>query len=173
MTGIYIPISMLLAGTLPMQAGPRSNTSPLLCESYVRGGVYKTLGIIKSLNLVRGGGNMGFDTHGVSLTVKLTVSIADLTRVVAAPIVSNNSYLLPGYDLGADSSIDEYLSVLTGVSIYEQVFPMPALERRLNASIANLSSFYTLNTIGSALGRNNILGKIMKFTKFSSPVFVN
>ena len=151
MTGIYVPLAMGLAGTLPLQTGPRSSTSPLLCEAYVRGGAYKTLAIISSLSIKRGGGNLGFDTHGTALTMSMEIGIKDLSKVVTAPIVNNNSYLLPGYDLGADSSMNDYLSVIAGVSIYDQIFPFPSIRRQMNATLHNFSHVWNPSNIQNAL----------------------
>lgn len=160
MTGIYVPLAMALAGTLPLQTGPRSSTSPLLCEAYVRGGIYKTLAIISSLNIKRGGGNLGFDTHGTALNMTIELGIKDLSKVVTAPIVHNNSYLLPGYDLGSDSSINEYLSVIAGVSIYDQIFPFPSIRRQMNATLHNFSHVWNPSYIQNKL-LNSTVGRML------------
>ena len=165
LTNIYIPIAMLLAGTLPLMVGQRANSSPLLCEAYLRGGIHKSLGIISSLSITRGGGNYGFDPSGNALRIKVTFSIKDLQPAISAPIVSSGGYLIRGMDLGNDSAVSEYLTVLAGVSIYDQIYPMPHMKRQVSSLVKDIQAKFSINYGVAALTEASGI------TKFIMPKF--
>ncbi|SAK59314.1 hypothetical protein AWB81_01824 [Caballeronia arationis] len=83
---LYLPLAMLLAGALPLATGPQSYTSPFLCELYDRGRRQVRLGIIDSLQVTRGVGNLGFDDQGNAMGSDVTFSVLDLSNLIYLPI---------------------------------------------------------------------------------------
>lgn len=88
---IHIPLAMLLAGALPLSTGKQSYTSPFILELYDRGRCQTRLGIIDSLSITRGTGNLGFNNDGQAMSVEVTFSIIDLSSIMHMPITEGFS----------------------------------------------------------------------------------
>jgi hypothetical protein len=104
---LYLPLAMLLAGALPLATGPQSYTSPFICELYDRGRRQVRLGIIDSLQITRGTGNLGFDEQGNAMGIDVSFSVLDLSNLIYLPIsqglTQSASQQLGelGFDIGA------------------------------------------------------------------------
>jgi hypothetical protein len=83
---LYIPVAMLVAGTLPLATGQQSYTSPFICELYDRGRCQIRLGMIDSLQITRGTSNLPFDREGNALAIDVTFTVLDLSNLVYLPI---------------------------------------------------------------------------------------
>lgn len=102
---LYIPLCMLLAGALPLSTGTHSYTSPFLCELFCKGRTQIRLGIIDSLSVTRGTGNLGWTADGEPLGIDVSFSVMDLSSVIHMPIVTSLSWAAKGL-LGAGAAID-------------------------------------------------------------------
>ena len=87
--GIDVPLAMILAAALPLSTGRQSYTSPFLCEIYDRGRCQTRLGIIESLSITRGTGNVGFMPDGTAMGIDVNFTVADLSSVMHMPITSS------------------------------------------------------------------------------------
>ena len=85
-TDVYIPLIMILAGTLPLSTGRNSYTSPFLVEIYRKGRSQVRLGIIESVNITRGTGNAGWSVDELPLGVDVSFSITDLSQIIHLPL---------------------------------------------------------------------------------------
>lgn len=88
---LYIPLSMLLAAALPISTGKQSYTSPFLCELYSQGRTQVRLGMIDSLTITRGTGNLGWTDQGEPLGIDVSFSVIDLSTVLHMPITAGFS----------------------------------------------------------------------------------
>ena len=86
MQNLFIPLSMLLAGALPLSTGSRSYTSPFLVEAYCRGRAAIPMGMIDNINITRGTGNLGWSQEGDFLGIDISFSIVDLSSILHMPI---------------------------------------------------------------------------------------
>lgn len=86
---IIVPLTMILAGALPLSTGKQSYTSPFLVELYSKGRNQIRLGIIDSLSITRGTGNIGWTPDGEPLGIDISFSIVDLSSVLHMPISAN------------------------------------------------------------------------------------
>ncbi|QVD49072.1 hypothetical protein LUCX_2 [Xanthomonas phage vB_XciM_LucasX] len=141
MMNLYIPLSMLLAGALPLSTGKRSYTAPFICEAYCRGRHAIRLGMIDQMSITRGVGNMGWSQQGDALGIDVTFSIVDMSSIMHLPIQTNfgatdkaiqaaadvlnvsefASYFQKGtYD--DDNSFTDYLAVLGSLSWQDMVY---------------------------------------------------
>lgn len=120
---LYIPLSMLLAAALPISTGKQSHTSPFLCELYDRGRNQIRLGMIDSLSITRGVGNMGWTPEGKPLGIDVTFSVKDLSTVMHAPITTHASLLNPVANImDDDSAFKDYLATLSSLTMGEQIY---------------------------------------------------
>lgn len=90
---LYLPLAMLLAGSLPLATGKQSYTSPFLCEAYCRGRIAIRLGMITQLSITRGAGNIGWTEDGAPLGIDVSFSITDMSSVMYMPVAANFSTL--------------------------------------------------------------------------------
>lgn len=91
-TDLFIPLSMLLAGSLPISTGKQSYTSPFLCEVYDKGRTQTRLGMIQNLQISRGEGNLGWTRDMKPLGINVSFSVMDLSSIMHMPITA-------GFDL--------------------------------------------------------------------------
>ena len=89
---LFIPLSMLLAGSLPISAGKQAYTSPFLCEVYDKGRTQTRLGMISNLQVSRGEGNLGWTRDMKPLGINISFSVMDLSSIMHMPITA-------GFDL--------------------------------------------------------------------------
>ncbi len=145
MRNLFLPLSMLLAGALPLSTGRHSYTSPFLCEAYCRGRAAIRLGMIESLSITRGVGNLGWNQEDQPLGIDVRVSIVDMSSIVHMPIASffnavegaiTQAGAAVGGTTGAiiasaltksawdeDNSFTDYLAVLGSLSFQDFVYP--------------------------------------------------
>ncbi|MBE0438351.1 MAG: hypothetical protein IBX57_01095 [Gammaproteobacteria bacterium] len=86
---LIVPLSMLLAGALPLSTGKQSYTSPFLVELYSKGRNQTRLGMIDSLSITRGTGNLGWTRNHEPLGIDVSFSVIDLSTILHMPISSN------------------------------------------------------------------------------------
>jgi hypothetical protein len=89
---MHFPLACLLAGVLPLSAGKQSYVSPFLCELYDQGRVLTRLGIIDSMTITRGVGNLGFNNNGKSLGIRVDFSVLDLSSIIHMPLSQGFSW---------------------------------------------------------------------------------
>ena len=87
---LYVPLAMLLAGSLPLSTGKQSYTSPFICELYAQGKNQIRLGMIESLSITRGSGNIGWTPEGEPLGIDVSFSVVDLSTIMHVPIHTGN-----------------------------------------------------------------------------------
>jgi hypothetical protein len=124
MQNIYIPLCMLLAGSLPLSTGKQSYTSPYLCQIFDRGRCQIRLGMIESLSITRGTTNTPFNLSGAPLGVDVSFSVVDLSSLMHMPI-SNGTIGDHKMTLDEDNILSDYLAVLANQSIDTQIYSMP------------------------------------------------
>ena len=114
---LYIPLACIMSGMLPLETGPRSNTSPFLCSMFVRGRQKINLGMITSLSITRGTSNLPFNKQRRPLAIDVTFSVTDFSELISAPMPSNmldTSSVI--YD--DESGLSRYIQALCGRDLY-------------------------------------------------------
>ena len=119
---LFVPFAMIAAGAWPRSTGRQSYTSPFLCQIYDQGRVQVPLGMITEFTVSRGVGNIGFTTDGAPLSMDISFTVKDLSRVLHMPLVAGRLYNEPTM-IDEDSTITNYLATIAGMSIYSQIYP--------------------------------------------------
>lgn len=86
MVNLLIPMCGLLCMALPISTGAQSWSSPFILELFNKGRTRIRTGIVDSISVQRGVGDVGWTPDGKFLGVDVTLSIIDLSQVVHMPI---------------------------------------------------------------------------------------
>jgi hypothetical protein len=132
---LYVPMSMILAGALPKSAGKHAYDSPFLVEIYDKGRQQVRLGIIDSLQITRGVGNLGWTQNQEPLGIDITFTVLDLSSVLHMPLNAS-----PGI-LDENSAYSDYLAVLGSLSLADQLYVGSRLRLSLSRKMAEWNSW--------------------------------
>lgn len=107
LVNLHVPLCMLLAAALPISTGKQSYTSPFLVELYDQGRCQTRLGMIDSLSITRGTGNVGFNSDNHVMAIDVSFSIVDMSSVLHMPIAEGFSMTkaLTGAAAGAIATV--------------------------------------------------------------------
>lgn len=175
---IHIPLCMLLAAALPISTGKQSYTSPFICEIYDKGRCQIRLGIVDSLSITRGTGNLGFTNEGHVMAVDVSFSVLDLSSVMHMPISQgiNMAATLVGATAGAaaggllgaglgaaavtlaaptfddDTVYSDYMALLGGMGLADQIYSWRKYKLNLTRQMTNWNSWFSSSHFASWLG---------------------
>lgn len=131
---IYLPLSMILAGSLPRSTGNSSYTSPFVCQLFDRGRTNIQLGIVDNVSITRGTANLPFSRNGHANAIDIDLSIANLDEIISVDVNSNGviSKLTDALNPNlTDTPMTSYLNTITGVDVYTQIYRIPMLRLKL------------------------------------------
>ncbi|BDH16680.1 MAG: hypothetical protein [Bacteriophage sp.] len=149
---LYTVVACLLAGACPLSTGTQSYTSPFVCEAYSRGVCAIRYGMITSLSITHGAGNLGFNKDRQPLGFDISFEVADLSSVMHAPISNGMSPVNIFKRVFDDDNIfNDYLSTITGLSLDDMVNPKRKLAIRLATQMKNVQSWWAPEHIASRL----------------------
>jgi hypothetical protein len=175
LTNLHIPLAMLLAGALPLSTGKQSYTSPFLVELYDKGRCQTRLGMIDSLTITRGTGNLGFNSEGHAMAIDVTFSVIDMSSILHMPISQGFSLTQTltaaavgglaaggaGAAAGAavangifdeDTVFTDYMAVLSGMGLADQIYSFRKLKLNMTRSMANWNSWFSASHFASFAG---------------------
>lgn len=148
---LYLPLCCLLAGALPLATGKQSHTSPFLCELYDRGRRTTRLGIIDSVTITRGTSNLSFNNDDHPMAIDVSFTVADLSSVVAMPILPGFS-IVPGVGLfDPDNTYTDYMMTLSSMNLRDMNDRMPILEYQWARAKADYRSYGSAAKVGQDL----------------------
>ena len=160
-----IPLCSILAGALPLATGKQSYTSPFMLEMYDRGRNIVRLGMIESITVTRGTGNVGFNNEGQALGLEVSFSIKNLSSIVAMPVAPGFSLFKGVFD--SENAFTDYMLCLSGVKLKDIVNRWPMLQYQLAAKRSQISQYTSAAYWGATLAQTpgiSLLGAIMKGT---------
>ena len=108
---LVVPLSMLLAGALPISTGKHSYTSPFLVELYSKGRNQIRLGMIDSLSITRGTGNVGWTPDAEPLGIDVNFSVVDLSTIMHMPVAPRMS-IAGKVAMGFGDTVDSGINTL-------------------------------------------------------------
>lgn len=115
---IAVPLCFLLSGALPLSTGNQSYQSPFLVEAYCPGRQVTRLGIIESVSITRGVGNLPWRPDGKAMAVEVTFTIKDLSSIVHMPLIR---------DVGIfdeSSKFSDYMALLGGATLQDMTYAL-------------------------------------------------
>lgn len=151
-TNLYVPLATLLAAALPLATGKASYTAPYLCQLFDRGRVQIKLGMITSLSISRGEGNMGWNNNNECLGINVSFEVTDLSSICAAPVDSGFNILKPWKNvLDEDTAFFDYMATLGNLSLADQIYPMRQLALNLARKREQLDTFFSKGHFAAAM----------------------
>lgn len=128
---LYLPIAMLLAGTLPLSAGRSAYVSPFLCRSFLKGIQDIQLGMITDLSITRATTNLPYSKSMRPLGFDVSFTITDFSNIMTAPV---DKSLFAGINNTLDdgSMISRYIKTVTGRDLLTNKYVMKRLKLRLS-----------------------------------------
>lgn len=151
MQNIYIPLCMLLAGTLPLATGKASYTSPYLCSLYSKGIQKIKLGMITSLSITRGTSNLGFNKQRRPLEIDVSFIVKDFSSLVAAPI-NNSIFGNFTASLDDDTPLSHYLATLASRDLLTDKYYLSRIKMKASRILMNFEQAISPASIGLRVG---------------------
>lgn len=162
---LMVPLTMLLAGALPRSTGFQSYTAPFLVELFCKGRMQTRLGMIDSIEITRGTGNVGWDSDGKPLGIDVTFSVVDLSTVVHMPITNGfnltdvaTGTALQRYLFNDETSFTDYMAVLSSMGLADQVYTTRRLKRNFYRTMLNFNSWTSPAHFASWVTNASIFG---------------
>lgn len=148
---LYTVVAALLAGVTPLATGSASYTSPFVCEAYCQGRFSVRYGMITSLTIRHGVGNLGYNVADQRpLAFDIDVEIADFSSVYYATISNGMSPLNAFKRVFDDDNIfNDYISTITGLTLDDMVNPKRKLAIRMATQMKNIQSWWSPTHIAS------------------------
>lgn len=149
---LMFPLSMLLAGALPISHGRQSWGAPFLCEVFSIGRVIQRLSMIESLSVTHGVGNLGFNRSNESLAIDVTMRTKGMDRLFHAPIDTGFKWNQPLRGIFDDqNAFNDYISVLSSTGMAELTVPTRRFAKNINLRLAQLDSFWSTSNLTMAV----------------------
>ncbi len=157
-----IPFAMMLNAVLPLSAGRSSHTSPYLCELFCKGVQHIKLGMITSVTITRGTGNLGFDKIKRPLGIDISFTVTDLSSIMTAP-VNNSMFDIFNVALEDDTPLNRYLAVVASRDLLTSKYMMPKVKLKASRLLMNLDQAMSPHAWGMRTGNllNGVLGGVV------------
>lgn len=164
---LIVPLAMILACALPRSTGFQSYTQPFLVELFCKGRCQTRLGLIDSISITRGTGNVGFTKDGKPLGIDVTFSVVDLSSVMHMPINSsfawtdllNPQQAISKHVFSQDNVFTDYMATIAALGLTEQVYSLRRLKRNIFRTMLNFEQWSSPAHFSSWLSNSfSILG---------------
>lgn len=145
----YLPLMMLLAGALPQSTGPSSYGPPFYVRLHSQGRDDIKLGLIDSIQIERGVGNVGWTVDNLPAATKVTFTVLNLNEIIHMPLTENLTSSAIGFSaFDEDTALSDYLAALSGISLAQQFYLRPRLDLAWARTQADWRSLFS--TSGAA-----------------------
>lgn len=161
LVNLYLPLSMLLAGTLPLQTGKHSYTSPYLCSLFCQGVQHIKLGMITNLQITRGTSKLGFNKAKRPMGIDVSFQVTDFAEQITAPINSSifDTFSIQFHD---DGTLGRYITTLAARDIHTNKYLKSKLGNRIDFFLKKWRYKWDPYRIGSWTG-STVYGVVSPF----------
>jgi hypothetical protein len=148
---------------LPMAVGKTSYNHPYLVSCFDRGKQNILTGIITSMTISRGVGNLNYTKDNRPIGVDVTITITDLSKVMAMPI-STGDLFSNNVLIDNDHLFSNYMNVITSKSLYSQFYKLPKARINLTKEWFRIRDNFSASGLGLSAGE-----QASKFISFFLP----
>jgi hypothetical protein len=166
---MYIPLFMILAGALPRSTGKQSYTSPPLVQLFDKGKQQTRLGMIDSVSVRRGVTNLPFNKHMQAMGIEVTFTVKDLSSIMHLPISEGFSLNPTKGIFDEDTVFSDYMGVLAGMDIDDQIYPFRKFLLNLTRWQTNWRTWTSTSHMASFLANGTPLRFASMFYKGIDP----
>ena len=158
-----IPFAMILNTVLPLSAGKASHTSPYICELFCKGVQHIKLGMVTSVSISRGTGNLGFDKLKRPLGIDVSFTVTDLSSIMTAPINASMFSNLFNVALDDDTPLNRYLAVVASRDLLTSKYMVPKVKLRASRLLMGIDQAFSPHAWGMRTGNvlNSVLGGVV------------
>lgn len=147
-----VPICMLLAAALPASTGVASYTSPMLVQLFDPGVSTVRLGMITSLTINRGTGNVSWSKEVGALGADVDFEITNLSRLLHAPIDPSFNFLEPWKNIVPDdNNFNDYLAAMANLSVADQTAIGPRMALAFTRGLERVDNYFSAGRLASYL----------------------
>lgn len=161
---IYLPLSCLLAGILPLSVGKSAYGSPYLCSVFNKGVQDIRLGMMTSLSIERGTSNLGFNSLKRALAIDVSFTFTDFSTLLAAPI--NQSIFSNAFSVNIDDDmpLNRYIATVASRDLITNKYALPKVKLYASRKLMNLNQTINPNSWMLRTGEklNGLLGMFVQ-----------
>jgi len=185
MKNIFLPLSAILALGLPRATGRASYDGPFLLEVFNQGRTQIREGMVESISIERGVGDVGWAKGGKCLGIDVTVTIVDLSTIMSMPInpgfsnvqgaftlaeqalrggnLGNNSVVsaLAASTYSEDNKYTDYLATLASIPLETQINVTRKWQLNMARSRAEFNQWKSAARVASGL-MSGMTGDLIK-----------
>lgn len=110
---LYVPLAMLVVGTIPHQVSANRYTSPYMVRAYSKGHFCIPYGIIDNLTVTRGADEFGWTKEGLPRCITINFSIRDLSPIMYMGMMDKDESLTAIFN--SNELFIEYIDTLAGL----------------------------------------------------------
>lgn len=165
---LIIPLVCLLNMALPHSAGAQAYTSPFLIEAFSKGRSQTRLGMVDSMSIQRGVGNVGWTRDKHPLGIDVTFSVVDLSPLMHMPIDPalnagdlTNPAAAVNKLLTDDTNYSDYLNILSAMGVNEQIYTSDKLARMLARTKLDVKQWVSPTQMAASFS-NSLVGETIK-----------
>ncbi len=145
---IMVPLSFIVAGSVPLSTGKQTYTSPFLVEIYSAGRTVCRMGIIDSVTITRGVGNKGWRSDGRMLGCDIEFTVKPIDKKMHMPIVQN-----PGI-FDDDNLYTDYMATIGASSLRELTYSLEQTALNVNKWKQSWKSRFSAGRIANDISQN-------------------
>lgn len=160
MMDLHIPLACILPLVLPHSTGAASYNMPFYMEVWHKGWAQSRLCIVRSASLTRGTGNVGWTQDRKPRGMDFTLEFEDLTTIMHMPLISGS--LNPFTSLfGDENNFHDFLAVVAGLSMADQVYIRRRWGLRLSKTIVNFRKFTSPHYYANMVNAGTMIGRMV------------
>jgi len=147
LTNILVPTAMLIAAAAPRTTGRNSYTGPFLCKLWQKGRTQIQLGMITSLSITRGAGNVGWNVKQQPLAIDINFTVTNLSKILHVPITTDLSLtdLIGLSVIDEENNFTDYMAVLGSLGLADQYYFSSRWRLRKAQGLQNWASFLSVD----------------------------
>ena len=149
---LWMPLSCLIALAWPQQTGAQTYSGPPVLELYDRGHAQTRYGIVESMTISVGEGNLSYNSEWKPSSIKVNITIRDLSPIIYAPISQGFSFDPTAIIFDEDTNFSDYTACISGVELHKQIYYMQKLARNLTKKLALTKLTLSPAHFGAMLG---------------------
>lgn len=159
---LYLPLSTILGGVLPMSTGPSSHTSPYSCSTFCKGICDIPFGMITSASITTGITNLAYSEDKRPLSFEVSITVTDFSTLLTAPVASS---IFDKFNtaLNDNTPLGRYLSTLASRDLLTNKYMIPKVKLKASRLLMLKDEATSPASTGMMMGNSlsNVFGGLV------------